>query len=86
MKSLVRLGLAIVTLCTLGVSGLHAAEHRVLVVMSYEQDNPWCREIRQGIDSVLAGSSQVTYFDMDTNKSFFRVFRDCPAPGEPEGP
>lgn len=43
-----------------------AAEFRVLVVMSYEEDNPWVREIREGIDSVLKPSSEITYFYMDT--------------------
>lgn len=43
-----------------------AAEFKVLVVMSYEQDNPWVREIREGIDSVLGASSEVTYAYLDT--------------------
>ena len=43
-----------------------AARYKVLVVMSYEQDNPWCKEIKEGIDSVLAETSDITYFYMDT--------------------
>lgn len=43
-----------------------AAEFRVLVVMSYEENNPWVREIREGIDSVLGASSAITYFHMNT--------------------
>lgn len=43
-----------------------AARFNVLVVMSYEQDNPWCQEIKKGIDSVLSGTSEITYFYMDT--------------------
>lgn len=43
-----------------------AAEFRVLVVMSYEAGNPWVMEIREGIDSVLRDSSEITYFHMDT--------------------
>jgi ABC-type uncharacterized transport system substrate-binding protein len=66
MKPLFTLKFIIFSLCALAVTGLHAAEHKVLVVMSYEQDNPWCREIKNGIDSVLSASSQVTYFYMDT--------------------
>lgn len=38
----------------------------ILVVMSYEQDNPWVKEIREGIDSVFGLSSEITYFYMDT--------------------
>lgn len=43
-----------------------AESEKVLVVMSYEQDNPWCQEIKQGIDSVLADKTDLTYFYMDT--------------------
>ncbi|MEF8753727.1 MAG: ABC transporter substrate binding protein [Accumulibacter sp.] len=47
--------------------GLAAAtEFRVLVVMSYEDDNPWVKEIREGIDHVLRRSAEVTYFHMNT--------------------
>lgn len=43
-----------------------AAEFKVLVVMSYEANNPWVKEIREGIDGVLGESSEITYFHMDT--------------------
>jgi len=43
-----------------------AAEFKVLVVMSYEEDNPWVKEIREGIDGVLRSSSEITYFHMNT--------------------
>jgi len=43
-----------------------ADTQKVLVVMSYEEDNPWCMEIREGIDSVLSTSSEISYFYMDT--------------------
>jgi ABC-type uncharacterized transport system substrate-binding protein len=46
-----------------------APTYRVLVVMSYEEDNPWCIEIKEGIDSVLASTCEVQYFYMDTKKS-----------------
>jgi len=45
---------------------IHADNFKVLVVMSYEQDNPWCREIKAGIDSVLADTSEITYLYMNT--------------------
>ncbi len=45
---------------------LSAETNHVLVVMSYEQDNPWCQEIKSGIDSVLADKAEITYFYMDT--------------------
>lgn len=38
--------------------------------MSYEQDNPWCQEIREGIDGVLGESSEISYFYMDTKVRF----------------
>ncbi len=34
--------------------------------MSYEQENPWCMEIKEGIDSALADTSEITYFYMNT--------------------
>jgi ABC-type uncharacterized transport system substrate-binding protein len=48
------------------VGNSRAAEFKVLVVMSYEEDNPWVKEIRAGIDSVLQPSSEITYFHMNT--------------------
>ena len=47
-------------------SGAASAKFKVLVVMSYEEDNPWVKEIREGIDSVLKESSEITYFYMNT--------------------
>ncbi len=45
-----------------------SAEDRytVLVVMSYEADNPWCGEIREGIESVLGDVADIHYLYMDT--------------------
>lgn len=43
-----------------------AADFKVLVVMSYEEDNPWVREIREGIDGVLLPATEITYFHMNT--------------------
>ncbi|MCB1771665.1 MAG: ABC transporter substrate-binding protein [Candidatus Competibacteraceae bacterium] len=43
-----------------------AAEFKVLVVMSYEEDNPWVQEIREGIEGVLSPSSEIRYFYMNT--------------------
>lgn len=45
-----------------------ATSCKVLTVMSYEEDNPWCVEIKEGIDSVLADVCDVKYFYMDTKK------------------
>ncbi len=45
---------------------IHASTFKVLVVMSYEKDNQWCKEIKEGIDSILSDTSDITYFYMDT--------------------
>ncbi len=45
-----------------------AADYRVLVVMSYEEDNPWCGEILQGIESVLGARASLSYRYMDTKR------------------
>lgn len=49
---------------------IEAASYRILVVMSYEAENPWCIQIKAGIDSVLAADSDIEYFYMDTKKNF----------------
>ena len=38
--------------------------------MSYEEENPWCIQIKEGIDSVFAGNSDIKYFYMDTKINF----------------
>ncbi|OMH25294.1 ABC transporter substrate-binding protein [Motiliproteus sp. MSK22-1] len=40
--------------------------NKVLVVMSYEEDFCWSKEIKEGIDSTLAKQSELTYFYMNT--------------------
>jgi ABC-type uncharacterized transport system substrate-binding protein len=47
-----------------------ASEFKILVVMSYEEDNPWCMEIKEGIESVLGKKSDITYFYMNTKANF----------------
>lgn len=54
------------TTCFASLTTVQADAFKVLVVMSYEENNPWCKEIKQGIDSVLSGTSDITYFYMDT--------------------
>ena len=48
---------------------IEAASYKILVVMSYEEENPWCIQIKEGIDSVFAGNSDIKYFYMDTKKN-----------------
>ena len=71
MKKVLRQA-AVVILCICGSfpATIQAAQFRVLVVMSYEQMNPWCIEIKEGIDSWLANTCEITYFYMDTKKNF----------------
>lgn len=52
-----------------GMTPAHAAQYKVLVVLSYEEDYLWCQEIKQAVDSVLAESSEIRYFYMDTKKN-----------------
>ena len=54
MKKVFRLAMVII-LCIWASfpATIQAAKFKVLVVMSYEQTNPWCQEIKEGIDSVL---------------------------------
>lgn len=59
-----RFGFALMLCCGAWVAS--AAEYRVLVVMSYEENNPWVREIREGIEGVLGGVAEITWFHMNT--------------------
>jgi ABC-type uncharacterized transport system substrate-binding protein len=43
-----------------------AADYKVLVVMSYETDYPWCVDIREGIERVLGDAADIRYLYMDT--------------------
>ncbi len=49
---------------------IEAASYKILVVMSYEEENPWCIQIKEGIDSVFTGDGEIKYFYMDTKKNF----------------
>jgi ABC-type uncharacterized transport system substrate-binding protein len=49
-----------------GAPAASAAEFKVLVVMSYEADNPWVKEIRAGVESVLGPVSDIVYFHLNT--------------------
>ena len=63
MKSLIA---ALGTLLMLVSGSTLAADFKVLVVMSYEEDNPWVREICECIDGVLLPAAEITYFHMNT--------------------
>jgi len=70
MKTLTKVLLAAVLVISLPGPFSQAEEDKlnVLVVMSYEKPemNPWCREIKEGIESVLAAACNIDYFYMDT--------------------
>ena len=63
----IRLPLLLCALCIF-TSNATAGEapFNVLVVMSYERDNPWCQEIREGIEGVLAEHAELDYVYMNT--------------------
>lgn len=48
------------------------AAYNVLVIMSYEkpESNPWCRELKEGIDNILTDYADITYFYMNTKLNF----------------
>ena len=56
------------TVCFLMPGRLHATAFKVLVVMSYNDQYAWSREIQQGIDRVLSGTCRVEYFWLDSKK------------------
>ncbi len=67
---LLSISLIAVTNLFLFISATDAAPYKILVVMSYEKENPWCIQIKEGIDSVLADISDIEYFYMDTKKDY----------------
>ena len=57
--------------CGLIVSHVsHAASFKVLIVMSYEEDFPWCEDVKKGIEPVMATGCNLTYFYMNTKSNF----------------
>lgn len=58
--------LLLAALCLLSPLSARATDYKVLVVMSYEENNPWVKEIKEGIDATLGKRSDTTYFYMNT--------------------
>jgi ABC-type uncharacterized transport system substrate-binding protein len=46
-----------------------AAQYKVLVVMSYEEELDWCKEMKAAIDSALRNTCEIKYFYMDTKNN-----------------
>lgn len=42
------------------------AMYKVMIVMSYAETYPWVQEMKEGIESVLANTAELTYFFLDT--------------------
>lgn len=57
---------SLASLCFVGPLSARTADYKVLVVMSYEENNPWVKEIKEGIDSTLGQRGDTTYFYMNT--------------------
>lgn len=63
--------LIVFCICGLFPHMSQAAPFKVLVVMSYNLEKyAWVREIKEGIDSVLASDCEMKYFYMDTKTDF----------------
>ncbi|RLC16817.1 MAG: ABC transporter substrate-binding protein [Deltaproteobacteria bacterium] len=63
--------LAVFCVCGLFPQTSQAADKfKVLVVMSYEENFVWCKDIKDGIDSVLESSCDIRYSYMDTKTNF----------------
>lgn len=73
MKKILCMAIAIFLGVLFGFRGdlkAEAKRFKVLVVMSYEEDNPWCQGIREGIERVLGPESEITFFYMNTKVAF----------------
>jgi ABC-type uncharacterized transport system substrate-binding protein len=64
----------VVLLCSVFSSAVTDAggppPYKVLVVMSYHETYSWGKEIKEGIDSVLSGVSEMKYAYLDTKNNF----------------
>ncbi len=49
-----------------GNMAAHAAQYNILVVMSYEENFPWCQEVKTGIESTLGSQGELRYVYMNT--------------------
>ncbi len=74
MKNIIQILLQVIfATIILGFNTIVTADKlEVLVVMSYEKPevNSWCREIKEGIDSVLGATCDIDYFFMNTKIDF----------------
>ncbi len=66
IKLIVAGNIAALLVLSLLSPAMSAEPYKVLVVMSYEQDNPWVQEIEAGIEDALGDTSQMSYVYMDT--------------------
>lgn len=70
LKKMIKLiaagNIAAVLILSLISPAISAEPYKVLVVMSYEEENPWVREIKTGIEGALGDTSDVSYIYMDT--------------------
>ncbi len=72
MRRLILIGVTgVFFLMTAGLPSLAAKRTscRVLVVMSYDPAYNWVVEVKEGIESVLSGTCQITYFYLDTKQN-----------------
>ena len=60
----------VIVCCLVEPTLLNAKAFKVFVVMSYEKENPWCQEIKEGIESALGESSKTSYFYMNTKVDY----------------
>lgn len=49
---------------------VEASSCKILVIMSYEENNPWSVEIKEGVESTMPDSCDIKYFYMNTKENF----------------
>lgn len=69
-KSLAVLAALIVMIACLFPRSGETAPYKVLVVMSYHESMPWEKEVREGIETVLAHNATIRYVYMNTKNDF----------------
>jgi len=66
MRTCLVLLLAFIVLFVLVFTEAEARQCRILVVLSYHDDYVWQKEVRQGIEQVLAKKCEIVYFNLDS--------------------
>lgn len=65
----VTIGFFLLIVTELSLQAVNSNPYKILVVMSYDPEYGWVVEIKEGIESILGETYNITYFYMDTKRN-----------------